>query len=340
MWLDFYLKDSLVLLTLLIWNHYLHIGDQELIPLVHPLEISIDESIRCMAEVLAKCEVIGTKHLAFCCNLFSQLWDRDIAVWSSMDSKRSSRTQNAFAELPAGKGEQHVSSCQAQLLASEVIHRVGAACSGWLHCITTHEVAPSIGQWDCCNPNIMCPWVCAAVLLLLIMHNRNIMASEFSSFEPTKFFCVKLHSAQVKLNEYIWRKTALFGWGKVFSKQQLLSLFACFSPPPGINRSVFSLFAKWNMLLLSVGTSFSLFRLSAQNQFSFAFSSQKRCWDSLTYNILVSVKHCLSLDFRRRLPHILWHTLGLSSAFWNGVTGGVSGASLIKEALGCAVTHG
>ncbi|KAI9548038.1 hypothetical protein NQZ68_013056 [Dissostichus eleginoides] len=40
-----------------------------------------------------------------------------------MDSKRSSRTQNAFAELPAGKGEQHVSSCQAQLLASEVIRR-------------------------------------------------------------------------------------------------------------------------------------------------------------------------------------------------------------------------
>lgn len=43
-----------------IWLDGCHFGDQELIPLLHPVEITRCESISHTAKSLAKCEVIGT----------------------------------------------------------------------------------------------------------------------------------------------------------------------------------------------------------------------------------------------------------------------------------------
>lgn len=62
-----------------------------------------------------------------------QTWIQSVAVGQS----------KIFLSVPGGAGWQHVSSCQAQLLISEVISWAGAACS---------EVAPSIRSRQCCNP--------------------------------------------------------------------------------------------------------------------------------------------------------------------------------------------
>lgn len=62
-----------------------------------------------------------------------QTWIQSVAVGQ----------RKIFLSVPGGAGWQHVSSCQAQRLISEVISWVGAACS---------EVAPSIRSRQCCNP--------------------------------------------------------------------------------------------------------------------------------------------------------------------------------------------
>lgn len=126
----------------------------------------------------------------------------EILLWSSLDSKRCSRIQNAFPELPAGKGGQHVSSCHAQLQASEVIPRVAAAYSGWLQ----HNSWGGPINWvmtvlQTCS---LCPWVCAAGLQVWI--SIEIWLQYYSLLKESMSFGVKLHAAPAKLNEYIGRR--------------------------------------------------------------------------------------------------------------------------------------
>lgn len=58
-----------------------------------------------------------------------QLWNRHIPVIRHGVALGYSETS---LSIPAGIERQHVSSCQAQLLASEVIPWVGGACSVWM----------------------------------------------------------------------------------------------------------------------------------------------------------------------------------------------------------------
>lgn len=127
-WRSVCLNYFLVRAPLLSWNNCFHIGDHELVPLLHPVEITLDH----LPKMLAECEVTGTTGSFMLCNFCFPCSVTGMLLWSSMDSKCSSRIQKAFPELPAGRGRQHVSSCQTQLPASEVTPWVGAGCSGWL----------------------------------------------------------------------------------------------------------------------------------------------------------------------------------------------------------------
>lgn len=107
------------------WNNCFHIGDHELVPLLHPVEITLDH----LPKVLAECEVTSTTGSFMLHNFCFPSSGTRMLLWSRIDSKCSSRIQKAFPGLPAVRGGQHVSSCQTQLPASEVAPWVGA---GWL----------------------------------------------------------------------------------------------------------------------------------------------------------------------------------------------------------------
>ena len=89
-----------MLVLLHIWNNCFHIGDQELIPVLHPLEITPDESISYTPKMLAKFNMIGTTGSIMPWNLLGVFFSggTETLLWSSMDSKRSSRIQRAFPE--------------------------------------------------------------------------------------------------------------------------------------------------------------------------------------------------------------------------------------------------
>lgn len=159
-----------------------------------------------MPKMLAKCEVIATIGSAIRCKLCSSSSGTRILLWSRVDSKCSFRIQKAFPGLPTGKGWRHVSSCQAQLLASEVIPWVVQPTVGG--CNTTPEVALSIELWLCCNP-VKYQCVLGFVLLCCCYWSyiiETLWLQYFLLLKESMSFGVKRHAVPAELNEYVYRK--------------------------------------------------------------------------------------------------------------------------------------
>lgn len=100
----------------------------ELNSLLHPLK---KKSLQMKVEVtLLKCGAVGaTGSLILEPFMYFQIWQGNFnVIKDGFDLKCRSRAEKIFTGLTAG--QQHVSSCQAQLPASTAAPWVGAVCSG------------------------------------------------------------------------------------------------------------------------------------------------------------------------------------------------------------------
>lgn len=141
-------------------------------------------------------------------------------------------------------------------------------------------------------------------------------------------------------------ETALFGWGQVISKQQLLHLVVYFSSPPPLQEKlvlcltggqVEYVFVVWRDTIFIVHTLGTLPVFASPS----ALKKEKKKTELRQVDWYTCLCDTLPITWLDKwLSHIPRYALGLSSVIQNGVTGRVSAAPLIKEALGCAVTHG
>lgn len=117
-------------------------------------------------------------------------------------------------------------------------------------CNTTHEVAPSIGLWQCCNP---VKYQCVLGFVLLCYDYWSyiieiLWLQYFPLLKESMSFGVKLHAAPVKVNEYIWRRQKQLYLDKYkWFQSSNYCTGLCFSSPTERYCFVFSLVAKWNM---------------------------------------------------------------------------------------------
>lgn len=153
-------------------------------------------------------------------------------------------------------------------------------------------------------------------------------------------FCIKLNDAQAEVSEYLDKATNtpfLLDEEKRFQSGNYCTCVFLFTP--GRNWSVFALVAKWNSFYLQ-GHNFHCSGSRRRTNSTLPSALKKRA--GKTWLIYSAVGNTAPITrLWQCVSHILWCMLGLSSVFWNGAAQ-VEWAvpPLIKEALGCAATHG
>lgn len=219
-------------------------------------------------------------------------------------------------------------------------------CPGWVQslvpgCSAAPEVAPSIGLWQCRNP---VKYQCVLGFTPLPCHYwsyiiETLGLQHFLLLKESMSLGVKLPAAREEKWMYkFWRrqKQICLDEDERFQSGNYCTCLWIF--PRSLEKlDVFFLIGQVEYVSFVCGDTFFIARAGEAN---LALPSALNNRDETTWWIHLSAGRCGSQDFNNGCCISLWWMFGLSSVIWKGVSCRERSSSLIKEALGRAVTHG